>query len=34
MQTVSLRSVTFGSQQILDEPARHVVNTPDAQGIW
>jgi hypothetical protein len=34
MQTVSLRSVTFGSQQILDRPVANIVNTAGAQGIW
>jgi hypothetical protein len=34
MQTVSLRTITFGSQQILDRPATHVAGTPNAQGIW
>jgi len=34
MQTVSLRTVTFGSQQILDRPTTLVAGTPNTQGIW
>ncbi len=34
MQTVSLRTVTFGSQQIIDRPTTNVAGTPNAQGIW